>query len=260
MSMPVTYSCLGREDVAAQSTGALYCAKRASRVESDARSEAGVSSSQGPGSSSRWGWRPLVGKGRGYWARVIGLIVAGAILERGLEATHVWKEARFTVYGAIHKLTPRTRIPLYTKLVLIGDDEYFGPLGRRVPIRRDYLARVIEKLYAADAAVVAVDFDLRSPAAADAATEHSDYAAETAELVRVVGQVPERTVVVLPKTTRRLSGGLFEAEAAAYDAPEGAGSGPPPLTRIRYGYIEAPDDIRQVPRSEEHTSELQSQR
>jgi CHASE2 domain-containing sensor protein len=59
---------------------------------------------------------------------------------------------------------PRPPEPNFTKIVLIEDDEYWSPtLGGRRPIKRDYLAKLIDKLASLQSQVIALDFDTRLP-------------------------------------------------------------------------------------------------
>jgi CHASE2 domain-containing sensor protein len=86
------------------------------------------------------------------------------------------------------ELDPRPLVPRFVKVVLVEDDEYWAgyPAGRR-PIKRDYLARLIDKLVDADARVIALDFDIRLPD-----PEHSPlevpfyYKQETDELIHSI--------------------------------------------------------------------------
>ena len=68
----------------------------------------------------------------------------------------------YRLYAAIQYLELRPIRPKRTALVLIGDDEYWGgELKRRVPIKRDYLAKLVNKLDQAQPELIVLDFILR---------------------------------------------------------------------------------------------------
>jgi hypothetical protein len=57
---------------------------------------------------------------------------------------------------------PRSPMPQFVRVVLIGDDEYWSDeLAGRRPLKRTYLANLITHLVSANAQVIALDFDVR---------------------------------------------------------------------------------------------------
>ena len=59
---------------------------------------------------------------------------------------------------------PRVPKPGHVSLAFIDDNEYWnGEPDGRAPLKRDYLARIVDRLVAANATVIALDFDARLP-------------------------------------------------------------------------------------------------
>ena len=63
----------------------------------------------------------------------------------------------------------------------------------------DYLAKLVRVLDGDDAAIIGIDFDLRSPMPSGHVGRDS-YFSETTDLVRAVHEVSQNRPVVLPKT------------------------------------------------------------
>jgi len=192
---------------------------------------------------------------RRHWGVVVLLIASGMLVEHWLHAHDAWQVGRFLSYRALMSLS-RTGgpEPKHSVLVLIQDESYWDePLAGRVPIRRDYLARLVRRLAEAEPQVIAIDFDLRGTASPEAAVEYAAYAAERAELLEVIREVAKDRCVVLPGTTRRTRSGEYHPDRAIYDhearydAPGILPVGE--LDRVRIGYIEGIEDIRTVPLS-----------
>lgn len=159
------------------------------------------------------------------------------------------------------------------RLVIIKDDEFWlGDLHHRIPTDRRYLARVVRALDAADASVIALDFDLRTPTPAAAAPvgdfaavdTYDAYRLETNKLIEAIDDVAQRRKVVLAKTIAGPDNGPFRLQSDAYEPygicidliGDGAWRNPGapgyPLlgaapTNISCGYIALMDDARRVP-------------
>ena len=59
---------------------------------------------------------------------------------------------------------PRVPKPGHGSLAYIDDKEYWnGEPNGRAPLKRDYLARIVNRMVAANATVIALDFDARLP-------------------------------------------------------------------------------------------------
>src|SRR5439155_19524188 len=83
-----------------------------------------------------------------------------------------------------------------TVVVTIGDEEYWnGELERRVPVKRDYLAKLVQALDKLNPAVIALDFDLRGEPG-----RSTNYAEETEKLVAALKAAAENSHVVAAET------------------------------------------------------------
>ncbi|MFD1561263.1 CHASE2 domain-containing protein [Paraburkholderia silviterrae] len=113
----------------------------------------------------------------------------------------------------------RTPSPVNITLLQIGDDEYWkGSLARRVPVKRDYLAALVNKLCAADPQVVALDFDLHSPVVDGSYNDNPEYKGETLTLVDSVNRAAASGCkVVLPDAMDCASNNSCVREAGVLD-------------------------------------------
>ena len=114
---------------------------------------------------------------KNYWFRVVIIAIIGIAVGEKVDNTELWIGYRYHVYQLLQNLSPRKPHPQRTALVLIGDNEYWSGLDlqNRVPIKRNYLARLVDAASAANAAVIALDFDLRSPSPDGNPLESPDY-------------------------------------------------------------------------------------
>ena len=195
------------------------------------------------GKYKRRGLRYWLGTIR-YWVTVAAVIWLGMYLGAKLDEHQFGLTERYKIYRLMQKLSPRDP---YTRtvVVLIGDEEYWkGELGGRVPIRRDYLARIISALDKADAAVIAVDFDFRAQTPDGSILENSIYEKETDVFLATVKEVARRRAIILPKTVRCDSNGDCWSEADIYDRDPEINGG---AKGVFKGYISLPYDYREVP-------------
>ncbi len=119
----------------------------------------------------------------GYWLSA-GLVLVVSFLARPyLDRYLRLVDFRYRLFQWLNQLNPRVLEPRFVKVVLIDDDEYWKgePSGRR-PIKRSYLAELVRALDDADAATIALDFDLRLPDP-DSMRLPADYQAETDVLI-----------------------------------------------------------------------------
>jgi len=189
----------------------------------------------------KWVFGKIRKKGVLYWLTVLVLIGLGVWLGRWLENQEFAIDVRYKCFHALGATSYRKAFIQRTVVVLIGDEEYWkGELARRIPTKRDYLAKLIRHLDMADPAVIALDFDLRSQSPDGSYLLHSDYEAETKQLLDAVKEVSRNRWVVLPKTIR-LSEKGYETESDIYDGYDFEGG------KVRNGYISLPFDIRKVP-------------
>ena len=176
-----------------------------------------------------------------YWLTVAVLLIFGTLAGMWLGERYVWIRLRYSIYGGIQNATQVTKAAKNTVLVLIGDDEYWkGDLARRVPLKRDYLARLVETLAKGEPTTIALDIDLRSPIPEKGAEELEPYRAETELLLKAVNEVSRSRPVVLAtsiiadETGYSISPSVFDG----YNFDTG---------RVTHGYITLPHDLRQVP-------------
>ena len=185
----------------------------------------------------------LRSKGILYWVVVVILIAGGSWVGGWLERQDFALDWRYKVSQVMQSQTPRVPFIQRTVLVLINDEEYWkGELARRVPIKRDYLKTLLEHLDHADPAVIAIDFDLRSPVPDGSMVEHANYWSERDELlneIKRVSQNPNRWVI-LPRTIR-WQDGSYVAESDIHDGFDFT------ACNVLKGYIQLPYDIRKIP-------------
>lgn len=202
-------------------------------------------------------------KGGLYWA------IAAAILFGGLYFQHYLYDAlhlagwRASLFAELFNLDPRPILPRYSKVVLIGDEEYWKSekLAGRRPINRRYLGQLVATLAAADAHVIALDFDMRLPHP-DATKVAKVYQEETEEFVdKIAAAANSGKIIVLGKTVgvdmqRRytLDRDIYELNGLCRLGADRkwANPGPAkhPVTKpenIRCGFIELPYDPLVIP-------------
>jgi CHASE2 domain-containing sensor protein len=179
-----------------------------------------------------------------HWVIVSVLIAVGTWIGHWISQKQIWVDVRYAVYRQTFNAT-HLRGSLYPKrtvLVLVQDEEYWrGELAGRAPIKRDYVAKLIRKLDAADVAVVAVDFDLRSPTPDGTLVEHPDYLSETSQLREAVKEIGGRRPIVLPTIVGFDADGNYVEESTIF---RGYDFG---TADVRRGYIQLPYDLRRVP-------------
>jgi CHASE2 domain-containing sensor protein len=189
-------------------------------------------------------WRQLKARRLRHWLIAIALIGLGTFAGHKLGKSQIWLDVRYKAYqGVLYRLTPRAPHPKRTVLVLINDQEFWGPplYGSR-PINREYLKNLIEKVAAANPAVIALDVDLSLTT--DRSTYQNDPTKpKTDDLLAAVKQVAIDRTVVLAKRLRYAdeSKKEFQPAEAVFDGyPFGD-------SKVRYGYITLPRDIRRIP-------------
>ena len=189
-------------------------------------------------------WPQLRRKGAAHWLTVAVLTVLGTLAGHWISEKQIWVDVRYRIYQRTFDLT-HPHGPLYPKrtaLVLVSDEEYWkGELAGRAPIKRDYLAKLVRKLDAAEPALIALDFDLRSPTTDGSLLDHPDYVQETRQLGEAVREVGGRRSVVLPAIVG------FDAQGNYVEQPtvlDGFDFG---AAQVRRGYIQLPYDMRRIP-------------
>jgi len=179
-----------------------------------------------------------------YWLLALVSIVGGMSLSHHFDEKQTWIETRYRVYRLLTRVSPNPRKPKQTVLVTIDDAEYWtGPLERRVPIKRDYLATVIKALDACDPAVIAIDFDLRSPTSDGSIVDNPTYQQrETPLFIQAISEVSQHHPVVLPVLIRhQRPKDPFLLDSSVF------GTLPFVQGKLQRGYINLPFDVRKIP-------------
>jgi CHASE2 domain-containing sensor protein len=202
-------------------------------------------------------------KGALYWTIAAAILVGGFYFQHYLyDALHL-AGARAWLFAELFKVDPRPLLPRYGKVVLIGDEEYWKSekLAGRRPIKRDYLGQLVATLAAADAHVIALDFDMRLPHP-DAQKVARDYEDETQKFVdRIADAANGGKIIVLGKTVGVDTRGRYTLDRDIYELNglcrlgadrKWANPGPAsnPVTKqdnIRCGFIELPYDPLVIP-------------
>ena len=150
---------------------------------------------------------------RRYWALAAASIALGVVLGHYLSSHDEWLEARYSVYGLMQETNWKKPYVQHTFVVTIDDDDYWkGDFNRRTPIRRDLLVVIVSRLADAQARVIAVDFDLRSPVPDGNPRETPVYQHETDELLAAINKAcSDHHAVVLPATIRVRPGQILRA-------------------------------------------------
>ena len=214
--------------------------------------------------------RRLCAKGIGYWLISFAILAATILGHSVIDQRLKLDDLKNAMFMLLTRSTTNPAIPRNVKLIAIGDQEFWGPMRHRSPSNRAYLAGLIRAADAADASVIALDFDLRlggrasGVKAGDYRPVEEEYRAETDTLIRAIGDVAQRRRIVLVKTIDGPVNGPFVLQADIYQAygicsglrAEGRWDNPGtrdfPLTpaaqrNISCGYIALMDDLRQVP-------------
>lgn len=216
-------------------------------------------------------WERLRKKPRSYWL-ISALILAVTIFARPvLDARLNLDDAKNGLFQLLTRSAANPAVARNVKLVWIGDDEFWGgEMQHRSPTNRAYLAKLLRAADAADASVIALDFDFGLAEAADAVhpgdyqVVDPPYRAETDTLMRTIGDVAQRRRIVLAKTIDGPVDGPFHLLGDVQQAygmctamrAEGGWDNPGtpafPLTptaraNIRCGYIALMSDKREVP-------------
>src|SRR6267154_1487247 len=135
-----------------------------------------------------------------HWATIIILIGIGTFGGHKLGELNVWREIRYKLYQSVlGRLTFRTPRPKRTVVVLITDKEFWQPpLDGQSPLKRDYLASLVERIDAGNPAVIALDVDLSIRSASDC-DRHAVHGIENTKLLQSLRTAANNRTVVLAK-------------------------------------------------------------
>jgi CHASE2 domain-containing sensor protein len=188
-------------------------------------------------------WTHLKKKGLRYWLTVFLLLGIGTAAGELLGRYHAWIHFRYQIYKKLQDVGTLTRKERRTVLVLISDDDFWrGPLERRLPLKRDYLAGLVEELAKGEPSVIALDCDFRSPIPKQGATDLAGYEEENNKLRETINKVSEKRKIVLA-TSITYDGTGYVLDPNIFD---GYGFDP---QRVLHGYAKLPIDSRRVPLS-----------
>jgi CHASE2 domain-containing sensor protein len=156
---------------------------------------------------------------RSYWIRVATLAILGVIGGRLLDEHRVLLHTRYVIYNwQTEKTYISKSSSLNTVFVAIDDDAFWkDELARRIPLKRDYLAKLVAAVSDADARVIALDFDLRQPISDGKPVSYPDYTKETNALLQVLKDVAEKRPVVLAESVDRAQNGPMQLQADIFD-------------------------------------------
>jgi CHASE2 domain-containing sensor protein len=198
-------------------------------------------------------------KGVGYWALAAAIIVVTTLTTEYVYNYLHADTARSNLFQRILSSGPRPVVPRMTRLILVEDDDYWlGQLAGRRPIKRDYLARLVEKLVELNAHVIALDFDVRlqNP---DSTDVPSDYLEETQTLIKAIKAAAEKgkkLVLATPvsggkNTPYRRDTDIYQANGlcthSSHDGQVGEPAAKPVNTNVSCGYIALPYDPLEIP-------------
>lgn len=180
------------------------------------------------------------------WAAIV-LIVASTGSRYVYGYLHA-DTARSYLFQQMLSWEPRSVEPRKIKLVLIEDDDYWlGPLAGRRPIKRDYLARLVDRLVDMNAHIIALDFDVRlqNPKTKDIP---EDYRAETQRLIEAIQRAVERGKKVVLATpisgqdAYTIDPDIYQASGLCTRQDSAALLSNRPVDPITCGYIALPYD------------------
>lgn len=183
-------------------------------------------------------------KGAVYWLTALCMIPLGLILGSYINKVDTIIAIRYALYQFLQEQSPHS--PTHSKmtvLVLIDDDDYWkGELARRRPLKRDYLARLLRKLDAADPIAIGLDIDLRSQTLDGSMVNHPDYQRETEQLLASIRSASSKRTIVLARTivdNPRGRGKILEP--ALFGDASALGR------NVQNGFVTLSSDIRRVP-------------
>jgi len=181
-----------------------------------------------------------------YWVRVAVIAALGLLISHWLviRPPYWMLDFRLTTYQLLTSAGSRKPQFRHIDIVQISDDEFWkGELAGRRPTKRTYIAKLVKSICSGGATAIGLDFDFRSPAVDGSLADHPDYETETADLAQAVNDASAHCRIILPRTLNcpNPPDGLCTSEPSVLDAyhfdPD----------RVSWGYINLPEDVRQVP-------------
>jgi CHASE2 domain-containing sensor protein len=180
-----------------------------------------------------------------HWLVAIPLIIGGIWLSDYLDKIYFDLPDRYKAYQFLQKSISREIHVRRVTLVEIGDNEFWkGELDRRIPIKRDYLARLIRTLDLANPTVIALDYNLRSPVPDGSIVETPIYKNETQKLIDAAEEVAKNRPVVLPASFNEQE---YYEEEGSYSIASSVYNNHRFVNPVVAGYINLLHDKRHVP-------------
>lgn len=217
--------------------------------------------------------RFIASKSPWHWLSALAILALSEWAEPYVQSNPDVRLIQYRLYRIICDFNPRLIEPRFTRVVMIGDEGH----QRYRPPGRDYIANIVDKLHAADAAVIALDFDLQLPDSNDGTSgnfkgfEPTQLEQTTRLVAAIVNAANDRTKIVLPRSIKRGTVTALQLEAGVYQTfglcqfngkhwynklprniPPVPKVTPIELRRsenISCGYIALPDDLRRLPPS-----------
>lgn len=154
-------------------------------------------------------WQRIRSREIAYWVIALVFLAAAAALDWHFEDQPDLLSVRYWLFRQLPQPGLRALRPGFTKVALIEDDQYWHPpLVGRYPLKRDYIASLVDALDKADAKVIALDFDfaLKAPKSDGGPRRYGEipeeFRPETIVLIKAIEKAAENRPVVLPKRVR----------------------------------------------------------
>jgi CHASE2 domain-containing sensor protein len=180
--------------------------------------------------------RAALDRGRWHWITFLGLLFlsmwGGALLDERAAALRM----RYGLFQTMTDLSPFVVRGTHSVLVIIDDEGFYGQNRGQSPMSPQFLTLIVRRLASLEAAVIAIDLDMRRPDAENAETGKTE---DLGEFVAAINDISRSRFVVLPLSLNRF--GTIEPSVLG-DLTEQAGVG-----SVRLGLINLPQDLRYVP-------------
>jgi CHASE2 domain len=176
---------------------------------------------------------------------VILLAAAGIAVEHLLDREHVLLHTRYEIYNFQTEILYKAKAAsLNTYFIAIDDDAFWkGELARRLPLKRDYIAKLVEAVGNANPRAIVLDIDFRSPTPDGSAVSFTDYEQETGKLLQALKTVAADHPVVLPRSVDLDAKGQLQEQSDIFDHFSFGDA----ARHVFRGYIQLPDDLRTIP-------------
>jgi CHASE2 domain-containing sensor protein len=187
-----------------------------------------------------------------YWCVAIVVLLLAYLAAPQIYERLGLGDVRSRFFQTILDWGPRPVEPRRIKILKIEDDEYWlGPLAGRRPIKRDYLASLIDKLVAMNVHIIALDFDVRLPNP-NSFEIPEEYRVETQKLIDAIKNAARsgKRVVLASPVSFADSGG-YRKDSDIYQANDLCSSdertGDAVRSHVTCGYIALPYDPLRIP-------------